>query len=112
MFIFTERVKEELIEYDILLESSNGNTYTFRDTFYPTIEKVLSTNEGQKKFMNFVSSFINRNSSKLTTIGPMYQIPFTFEDKKNFFDIFGVTETEVSDVVKKTRAALKTSVPH
>lgn len=110
MLILTEKVKEELMYSDILLEGAD-NTYTFRDNFYPTVERILSTSSGQKRFTNFVSSFINRNSSKLTTIGPMYQIPFTFEDKKAFFDLFELNESDVVAIVKKTREALKTSVP-
>ena len=110
MLILTEKVKEELMYSDILLEGAD-DTYTFRDNFYPTVERILSTSYGQKKFTSFVSSFINRNSSKLTTIGPMYQIPFTFEDKKAFFDLFELNESDVVAIVKKTREGLKTSVP-
>lgn len=110
MFIYNEKTLDVLMKSGTLLEASN-NTYTFRDTFYPIVEKVLSDTQGQQKFAKFVSSFINKNSSKLTTIGPMYQIPFTFEDKKSFFDIFGLNESDVTSLVKKTRTELKTSVP-
>ena len=94
-----------------LTEGTLADLYHFRDEIYPSVEKVLKTPEGKKSFIGFVSAFVNRNTSKLTTIGPMYQIPFTFEDKKKLCDIFGLTEKAVLEVAKKSRKELNTSIP-
>lgn len=94
-----------------LTEGTLADLYHFRDEIYPSVEKVLKTPEGKKSFIGFVSAFVNRNTAKLTTIGPMYQIPFTFEDKKKLCEIFGLTEKGVLEVAKKSRKELNTSIP-
>ena len=110
MFIFDENTYIENSS-DIIYEVSGNQLYNFRDFIWDKVEKVLSTNEGKRLFSNMVGNFINRNSSKLTTIGPMYQIPFTYEDKSNFYKIFDINESELTTVIKKTRETIKTSIP-
>lgn len=110
MFIFDENTYIENSS-DIIYEVSGNQLYNFRDFIWDKVEKVLSTNEGKRVFSNMVGNFINRNSSKLTTIGPMYQIPFTYEDKSNFYKIFDINESELTAVIKKTRETIKTSIP-
>lgn len=110
MFIFNENSYLEETS-DIIYEVSGNQLYNFKDFLWDKVEKVLSTNEGKRAFSNMVGNYINRNSSKLTTIGPMYQIPFTYEDKSNFYKIFEVDESELTAVIKKTRETIKTSIP-
>ena len=110
MFIYTEKVSYDSPEA-FFTEATLANLYNFKNEIYPEVEKVLSTEQGKRNFSKLVGDYINRNSSKLTTIGPMYQIPFTFEDKKSFYDLFNLTEKQVLDVVKKSRKELNTSIP-
>ena len=111
MYFVTEHASFDDIDETYLTEAVIADLYNFRDEVYPKVETVLKTPEGVKAFTNFVGNFVNRNTSKLTTIGPMYQIPFTFEDKKNLCDIFGVTEKSLLTLAKKSRTELKTSIP-
>ena len=92
--VYTESV-------DPFFEAPAVNTTIIRDTIYPKVEKVLKTPEGVRKFSNLVSQFVNKNSSRLTTIGPMYLIPFTNNDKAMYYELFDVTEEEIVAHIKE-----------
>ena len=86
---------------DIITEASaSGKGYIVRDRLYPAIQATLSTPVGDKKFKQFVGSFIDRNSSKLHTSGPVYLIPFADIDKSIVYQIFGIDQKMVVDIVK------------
>lgn len=108
MFIYTEKSFDNLINEGYLMEADTGATHLIAETIYPKVDKVLSTPEGARKFGNLVGSYVNRNSSKLTTIGPIYLVPFTHSDKEGFYQLFNVTEQEIkaviNQVVKATNA--------
>lgn len=94
MSVFIETTLEP--EVDIfMLEAAEATTTIIKDNLYPKVEEILKTPEGQRKFSNLVGSFINRNSSRLTTIGPMYLVPFTNIDKAYYYELFNVNETEI-----------------
>ena len=103
--IYRERMDDYLID-DIILESSNNDSYIIRDEFYPLIDKVLSTPEGPRKFSRLVGDFVNKNNAKLTTIGPMYLIPFTMADKQKFYDLFNLKEEDINKVIKKVTSTV------
>ena len=52
------------------------------DELYPLVEKGLSKKENSMKIKKAVGEFLDRNSEKLTTIGPIHQMMFTDEDMK------------------------------
>ena len=104
MYTYIEKHLEQLHDIDIFLEATEMKSYFIRDELYPKVEKVLDTPEGSKKFSRYVGDFINRNSSKLTTIGPLYLIPFNYADKNVYYELFGVTEKEITNLVKKAIA--------
>ena len=79
MFIYTEKAEYDSPE-TCFTEATLKELYNFKNEIYPDVEKVLKTDEGKRAFSKLVGNYINRNSSKLTTIGPMYQIPFTFQN--------------------------------
>ena len=85
---------------DILVEATS-NTYIFRDALYAQIDTVLSNTTMDHKFKQLVGNFIDRNNSKLRTPGPQYMIPFKDSDKKAFYDILGIEEKEVLDLIVK-----------
>ena len=104
MFIYTENTFDKIVNhYDTIFESDNDakKTYIIAETIYPKIEKVLSTTEGSKKFANLVGSYVNKNISRLTTIGPIYLVPFTESDKDGFYKLFELDEDEIKDSINK-----------
>lgn len=101
MFIYNENTLDTLSEDGIILEAETDKTYLIAETIYPKVEKVLSTPDGARKFTNLVGTFVNRNISKLTTIGPIYNVPFTDTDKAGFYQLFDVTESEIKSVVNQ-----------
>ena len=104
MCTYTEKSMQYLDELYIIEEKAELESYFIRDELYSKEEKVLDTPERSKKFSRYVGDFINRNSSKLTTIGPLYLVPFNYSDKNVYYELFNVTEKEIVDLVKKVIA--------
>lgn len=102
MEIITESVFMDVFKDDVLYEASETKTYTLRDTIYPLIDKVLSTPDGKVKFNRHVQDYVNRNSERLTTVGPMHLILFTQTDKQNYYDLFGIAEETVVQLINTT----------
>lgn len=103
MFIFFENAQDN---YDIepmyfSEASSDSFTYIIKDELYPKIDAVLSTDQGKRNFNNIIGRYVSRNNDKLTTSGPQYLIPFTMKDKQEYFDLFSISDTEVSALVDK-----------
>lgn len=98
--IYTDKIFRRLLFEEMIFEAEDSTTYLIRDTIYPKVEEVLSTQEGKRKFANAVSDFVNRNSSKLTTIGPMYLVPFKDSDKEIFYNLFNISENNIKQVIK------------
>jgi hypothetical protein len=99
MYIFYENANIDNDPFDIFFEAAPANTYELRDALYPKIEEVLKTPEGNRKFMRIVEDYFNRNSSKLAAIGPLYMIPFTYDDKGKLFGLFGMTEKDTIEII-------------
>ena len=100
MFLSYKGTKESEDEYDLenlesYFKESEENTYIIKDAIYPIVESVLSTPQGDRKFRKLVEEFINKNSSKLHTSGPVYMIPFTDRDKEDFFNCFNTNKNEL-----------------
>lgn len=85
----------EDIDVESFLTESSANTYIIKDAIYPKVEAVLSTPTGDRKFRNLVQKFIDKNSDKLHTSGPVYMIAFTDVDKEEYFELFNVTKEEL-----------------
>jgi hypothetical protein len=79
----------------IFTESDVSNSYILKNNLYPKIEAVLSTPIGDRKFKQIVGSYMDRNSAKLHTSGPVYMIPFADTDKAMFFSLFNITAKDV-----------------
>lgn len=63
-------------------------THLIVTNIYPRIEAVLSTPQGDRKFKQLVGSYMDRNSEKLHTVGPVYLVPFTADDKIEYCKLF------------------------
>lgn len=110
MFIYTESVLDKLVSNSLdeyLFEANTTETFYIRDKIYPSIEKVLKEPEGQRKFSRLVEAYMNKNSTKLSTPGPQYLIPFTHDDQKGYFDLFAITPDQVKSVVKEMVSEIK-----
>ena len=80
---------------DNIVTESDRKTHIIIDNLYPKIEEVLSTPYGDKKFKQLVGTYMDRNSTKLHTSGPVHMIPFGDTDKAMFFSLFKLTSKEV-----------------
>lgn len=92
-------------ELDVFLESSS-DTYTIRDALYAQIDTVLNNEQMDRKFKQLIGNFIDKNNSKLRTPGPQYMIAFGDTDKRAFYDLLGIDEKEVVDLIVKITANL------
>ena len=99
-------------EYDsagTFLEAASDATYIFRDALYQQIATVLSNEIMDRKFKQLIGNFIDKNNSKLRTPGPQYMIAFSDADKRGFYDVLGIEEYEVVDIVTKITSKLNGS---
>ncbi len=87
-------------------ESAVPTTKLILDTVYPKVEKTLSTSIGSQKFKTMVGSFMDRNHSKLHTVGPQYMIAFTDKDKAEYFALFNINPKEVINTVTEVTKSI------
>ena len=96
-----QREPEILLDNDeYLMEAANDTHYTI-DEIYPKVEEVLSTPNGDRQFKKLVGTFMDRNSEKLHTSGPVYLIPFGDNDKAEYFKLFNISAKEIGVVIDK-----------
>jgi hypothetical protein len=69
---------------------------------YPLVAKGLSKKENTNNLKNAVSSFLDRNNEKLTTIGPIHRIIFTADDQNELFKSIEVTPIQIREILKKS----------
>lgn len=101
-----ESVEED---YNVFMETT-GNSTLLRDFISPFIEDTFKGNPGNvRKFNQLVSNYINRNITKLTTSGPVYLIPFTDNDKAQYYTLFGITEKQLKATMKEHTKTLGSS---
>lgn len=94
---------------DLFIEASQQNSKIVVETLYPKIEQVLSTPIGDRKFKQIVGNYIDRNSSKLYTSGPVYLIPFGDVDKAEYFNLFHVDKKDIVKMVNGITAKISSS---
>ena len=81
---------KEYNDIEVMLESVAPYTKKIMAFMYEKIETVLKTRKGDNDFKVMVGKYIDRNSSKLYTLGPQYLIPFTDNDKEGYFKLFDI----------------------
>ena len=67
---------------------------------YPLIEKGLSKKENSLKIKKAVGEFLDRNTDKLTTIGPIHRIIFSDIDMNKLYDAIEVTPQQIKEIIK------------
>lgn len=89
--------------YDVVMleAADNSKTYILRDAVYPHVEAVLKTPVGDKKFRHLVERYIDRNAEKLNEPAPIHLIPFTDNDKAEYYQLFDITEAEIKKAAKE-----------
>lgn len=91
----------DALDYESYFTEAVDDTYFIREEIYPMVETVLSTPQGTKMFKRLVEEFVNRNSQKLLTIGPVHMVPFTDDDKEAFYKLFGTNEKDLKKSIAK-----------
>jgi len=95
-----EMLQDDLYDdYDYFLEATDKNNYIMKINLYPKIEKILYTPMGDRKFKQICGNYMDRNSSKLHTSGPIELIPFGDVDKAMFFNLFEIDPKYVVGLV-------------
>lgn len=88
-------------EFDLFMEATGTKTFIMHDFLYDKIASVLSTSMGDTKFKRIVNKYVDRNIEKLNAEGPVKMVVFGEDDKNEYFNLFGLTKTEVQKVVKE-----------
>lgn len=99
----------DLFMASLFEEATNKITYIMKTKLYPKVESVLSTKVGDVKYKHIIGQYMDRNSEKLHTAGPVYLIPFADADKALFFNLFGITGKEVQALVKEVTKTIGSS---
>ena len=86
---------------DIFTEEASSSSKKIISFIYPKIEAVLKTPKGNSDFKTMVGRYIDRNASKLYTLGPQYLVPFTDNDKEGYFNLFNLNQKEVKVIVRE-----------
>lgn len=89
MTTLSEMIYNKEQEAEIIFETAT-DSHIMLEKLYPKIAAVLSTPQGDKKFKQLIGQYMDRNSEKLHTSGPVYLIPFTSVEKAQYCDLFGL----------------------
>lgn len=85
----------------LCMEATDVKSYILRDAIYPGVEAVLKTPAGDRQFKALVERFIDKNSDKLNEPCPISLIPFTDNDKDDYYRLFNTNEKVVKTVIKE-----------
>lgn len=71
------------------------------DALYPKVKTVLTNKKNQDIFNSIVSSYVDKNIEKLSTIGPTKRIIFSDQDRMKVYNLVGLTPNQIDLIVKK-----------
>lgn len=100
---------DSLLENEKIYVEATAPSYIVVNELYPIVDSVLSTNRGDITFKQLVGKFIDKNSDRLKTLGPQYRIIFGDNDKKEYFDLFGINPNKIVDMVVRITKVLNGS---
>lgn len=69
---------------------------------YPKIERALSDRRIQNGFKEIVSSYVDRNMSKLSEIGPVRRTTFLDDEMNKLYSLMGINPEEVKGILKES----------
>lgn len=73
------------------------------EAIYPNIEKSLKDKNNVLAMEKVIGRYIDKNSDKLSKIGPMDQILFVDYDRQALYDICNIQEKDIADALKKSK---------
>lgn len=82
-------------------ESKSSNSVLLNE-LYPLIEKGLSKPENVGKIRRAVSDYLDRNTDKLTTLGPVYRTIFSENDMNKIYEAIEVNPEEIKRIVQSS----------
>ena len=74
---------------------------TMTDSFYPQISKILKDPKKTKEFVSIVTKYIDRNSEKLSTTGPVKRTTFLDSDRVSVYELVQINPDTVRMIAKK-----------
>lgn len=77
--------------------------YQLKNNLYPILESSLSKKGSEEEVSSIVGGFINRNSERLSYMGPSENIFFTKSDRDKMYNLANTTEDYVKQVVKSSK---------
>jgi hypothetical protein len=92
-----EASQQETIYY----ESRYKNNYYFRDNLLPIVHAALQNKRTQDEIIQFTGTFIDNNSVKFNTSGPVYKIPFTDREISFLYKTFDITNELLISMCKE-----------
>ena len=72
------------------------------DTFGSQISRKLQDKSVCNQLIKIVSSYVDRNTEKLSTTGPVKQTTFSAGDRDNIYNLFGLNEKTIELTSKKS----------
>lgn len=97
---FLEGYMEEAYQDLFLFEATKGEHYYLRDNMQlPLVKNKLKEKSVQNQIIEFTGRFIDQNSAKFSTTGPVHIVGFLDKDINFFYDLFGTDkETTVKQM--------------
>ena len=71
------------------------------DSFYPQISKVFKDKKNVQEFVKVITKYIDRNTDKLSTTGPVKRTTFLDSDRNAVYDITQIKPDTIKMVAKK-----------
>lgn len=69
---------------------------------YPLVEKGLSKKENTIALKKAISQYLDRNSEKLTTIGPIHRVMFNDGDMDNLYKAIEVQPVTIKEIISRS----------
>ncbi len=74
---------------------------TIVDTFYPTVSKIYKDKRNSQELVKIISKYIDSNSERLSTTGPVKRLLFTDKERNAVHDLTTIDDKTISLVAKK-----------
>ena len=75
---------------------------TIVDTFYPQVSAAMKKPENRKELIKIISKYIDRNSDKLATTGPVKRLIFADSDREEIYQLVDIRPDIIEQVAKKS----------
>ena len=69
---------------------------------YPKVEQAFTSKETQRKFMNIVASYVDRNVNRLSTAGPSKRTLFSDMERNKVYDLIDFDPKSCKAIVKQS----------